>query len=469
MKAKFLKTLLITLAGILCLAGCTSNPSGGGGSGDGDGDGGGGGSGQDAGKITIAVVGDQSERDVIKAFIRGYNKIPGNENKKITATYMEDYDAYIEKTLRNKRGVLPDIIQVFDITSGYYTNADLDGRGNSLLIPLTSFMEKDGIDKTEIVDECVKITQSKNNSDDMYWVPRDYNKIVVAYNKEMFKIAGITKRPSDDWTWSQFRQVCQQLKDHEEEIKVYSKKDTFFPVDMNLNFQAVYYPVLESFGIKLIDSNTKECFGGDIEGAKSAWGKLLNMVVEGLASPADSKIPFANKQSAMMFITRPDLPNYVNGVGEDNIDFISLPKLEGLPSGSKSYIGMGLTGYGITTHCPKERQEAAWDFLKYIISVDGQNVFSETGSCIPCLKSMLTDENAIFRQYVSKNLNHDAFVAYPERDLFAGTFLKGLGAEEQRNVYNVIHDNALQNFFYNGEIDEGFFEEFKQMVEDELD
>ena len=82
---------------------------------------------------------------------------------------------------------------------------------------------------------------------------------------------------------------------------------------------------------------------------------------------------------------------------------------------------------------------------------------------------MLTDENAIFRQYVSKNLNHDAFVAYPERDLFAGTFLKGLGAEEQRNVYNVIHDNALQNFFYNGEIDEGFFEEFKQMVEDELD
>jgi len=282
----------------------------------------------------------------------------------------------------------------------------------------------------------------------------------------------ITKKsleiPSDDWTWGDFLEICETLKAHSDEIKEYSRKDVFYPVDMNLNFQAVYYPVLESYGIPLVDAKSKTCFGDDVDGAKEAWGKLLNMVVDGLAAPADNKIPFANKQSAMMFITRPDLPNYVNGVGQDNIDFLPIPAFEDLPEGNTSYIGMGATGYGITTHCPDAKKEMAWDFLKYIISEDGQNVFSKTGSCIPCLKSLLNAENAEYTKYISSDLNHHAFVAYPERDLFAGKFLDGLDPEHQRDVYNVIHDNALHNFFYNDEIDEDFFYEFQDLVEAEL-
>ena len=450
MKTKFVNLLFVSLSSVVCFSSCSKANS-------------------DPDTIKIAVVGDQSERDVLKAFIAGYKALPGNEDKKISPIYMEDYDGFIERTLRNKKGVLPDIIQVFDIKSGYYANADLDGAGNSLLIPISSYMKRDGIGESSLVDASVSITKCRIGSDEMYWVPRDYNKIVVAYNKEMFRLAGITERPSDDWTWGDFVEICETLKAHENEIMEYSRKDVFYPVDMNLNFQAVYYPFLESYGIPLVDAKTKTCFGDDLEGAKNAWGKLLNMVIDGLAAPADNKIPFASKQSAMMFITRPDLPNYVNGVGNNNIDFITLPTNEGLTDGQISYIGMGATGYGITTHCPDSKKEAAWDFLKYIISVDGQNVFSKTGSCIPCLKSLLSDENAEFRQYINKDLNHEAFVSYTERDLFAGKFLEGLDPEEQRDVYNVIHDNALHNFFYDGEIDEGFFAEFKDLVEAEME
>ena len=449
MKTKFITLLITSIASLACLTGCSNSSS-------------------DPGKLTIAVVGDQSERDIIKAFIAGYKALPGNEDKKISATYMEDYDDYIERTLRNRKGVLPDIIQVFDITSGYYTNADLDGAGNSLLQPISSYMKRDGIAESTLVDSSVAITKSRIGSNDMYWVPRDYNKIVIAYNKEMFRIAGITERPSDDWTWSEFVSVCQALKAHEDEILDYSKKDVFYPVDLNLNFQAVYYPILKSYGIDLIDAKTKKCFGGDVDGAKAVWGKLLNMVVAGLASPADNKVPFASKQSAMMFTPRPDVPNYVNGVGADNIDFISLPIYDDLSSGQTSYIGMGATGYGITTHCPDARKEMAWDFLKYIISEDGQNVFSKTGSCIPCLKSLLNDPNAEYAKYISKDLNHKAFVAYPERDIFAGKFLEGLKPETQRDVYDTIRVNALNKFFYNGEIDEGFYARFIELVEEDL-
>ena len=421
------------------------------------------------GVITIAIVSDNSESNTMTTFINGYKKIPGNENKKFKVVKMTNYGDYIFNSFLYDE--LADIVQVIDSTSEYYANADLDGSGTSLLQPLSSYMKRDGVKEEDFYESIIEMTKCKTGSNDVYWIPRDYNKVVCGYNKRMFDLAGVSY-PTDDWTWSEFYSICQQLKANEAAIKGYSGSATFYPVDMNLDFQAVYYPVLKSFGGELIDKQTRTCFGNTQEAvniAKSAWGMLLDMAgsdVKLANPPGGAQIPFTNKQAAMMFMVRPNLPTYVRGVGEDVIDFVSLPILEGIPSNSKSYIGMGCSGYGMTTACPDSKKEAVWDFLKYIVSVDGQNAFSAAGSGIPCLKALAEDPNAIFKQYLVKDgyyPNHDAFIAHPERDLPAN-YLKNFEVQKQLTIDKYVKDRTLGQFYKTTNRDK-YFADFKTNME----
>ena len=435
MKAKLPLLLAAAFTSVMTLAGCGGHNE------------------EDSGAITVAVLGDQIERNIIKTFITEYKKIPGNENKKISARYMNNYNDYIYNNALE--GTLPDIIQVFDYNCAYYANTDLDGAGHSLLLPISSYMTRDNVNESDLVDSVVSITKCKNNSSEMCWVPRDYNKVVVALNKNIFNAAGV-ELPSDTWTWADFLSTCDALKAKSNVIMQYTGKDFFWPVDMNLNFEAVYSPILKSYEVDLINPNTKKCFDNKTDEAKTIWGKLLNMVVDGLASvppKGEDKYPFSGKQSAMMFITRPDLPSYVESLGGSALDFVALPSYEDLNEGQKSYIGMGCTGYGMTPFCAKSKRDAAWDFLKFIISEDGQNAFSKMGSGIPCLKSLLNDPNAEFTKYISADINHHAFVAYPERDLLATYFLEGINTEKQGAIYKYFRDHVLKDFIESGDND----------------
>ena len=422
-------------------------------------------------EITIAVVSDNAEYTTIMNFVNSYKKQPGNEDKEFKVVKMTNYNDYVKNSISYDE--LADIVQVYDYNCEYYANADLDGAGTTLLQPISSYMSRDGIKESDFFESVIEMTKCKTDSNDMYWVPRDYNKVVCAYNKKIFDIAGVSY-PTDDWSWSDFVSICQQLKAKDEVIRTqYSKSGTFFPVDMNLDFPAVYYPILKTYGAELIDKATKTCFGDTDEKvnlAKTAWNKLLEPADNKLAvAPGGSQIPFTSKQTAMMFMVRPNLPTYVAGLGEDAIDFVTMPKYEGLAAGQTSYIGMGCTGYGMTTSCPEVKKEAVWDFLKYIISEDGQNAFSEAGSGIPCLVKLAEDENAVFKKYMvsdsNPSVNHEAFVAQPERDI-PMNFMKGFEVNKQITIDNYIKVRTLKDFFEPAEGRDAYFLKYKEKMEE---
>ena len=149
---------------------------------------------------------------------------------------------------------------------------------------------------------------------------------------------------------------------------------------------------------------------------------------------------------------------------QDNVH--TLPLYEDLPSGSKSYIGMGCSGYGMTTACPEEKKEAVWDFLKYIVSVDGQNAFSAAGSGIPCLKALAQNPNAVFKQYLVTDdyyPNHEAFIAYPERDLPAN-YLKNFEVSKQLTIDKYVKDRTLNSFYKTSDRDK-YFADYKTNME----
>lgn len=443
-KTKLLLLLATPLLSVTVLTGCNKNKT-------------------DKDTLTIAVA-DTKERKTLEVFIDGFKKLPGNENIKFKKVVMgKGYKSYIEDSFRDED--LADIVSVYDYDCEYYTNADLDGLGTSLLQPISEFMKRDGIKETDFYESVIEMTKCKTGSQDMYWVPRDYNKVVCAYNKKMFDAAGLNY-PTNNWTWSEFVSTLEALKAKEEVIKAeYWNAGTFFPVDMNLNFMAVHYPMLKTYGIDLIDKTNGTCFGNKMEEAKTAWGKFISIVDAGLApTPDESVIPFTSKQAAMMFIVRPNLPTYVDNLGGDAIDFVTLPKYDDISAAGKtSYVGMGCTGYGITTSCPDNKKELAWKFLSYVISEEGQNAFSEAGSGIPSLKKLATDENAAFKKYISKDMNHAAFIAEPERDV-PMNFLKGFQVEKQREIYDFIKNRTLKDFCEASDRD-AYYQQYKTEME----
>ena len=457
MKMKKSLLLVSSFLSLSALAGCSLTP---GVSGD---------------TLRVTVFG-KSEEDTMYYLIDEYRKLPGNEEKKFVVYNAGDgVDSYVKNAFLNDD--LCDVIQVFDFNCEYFTNHNNDGRGTSLLIPLTEFMQADGIREQDYFSSVIEMTKCRTNSDDMYWVPRDYNKVVCAYNKQLFDAAGVNY-PQEGWTWTQFKQTLQALKDNEEAMKIAVSRNPVYPADLNLKWEAVHYPLLKSFGGELIERSSETCFGDTTQKvtvAKEAYKVVLDLVKDGLifTPPKDDKVPFTNKQAAMMFITRPNLSNYIKGIGEGNIDFVSLPTYDtGLPEGSKSYIGMGCTGYGITTSCPKNRKDQAWDFLKFIFTEPGQNAFSASGNGVPCLKSLAYDENAIWRQYgvtESYHPHHEVFVANEDRDL-PMNFMKGFKTDSQLRIYNLIKAYLLHEFASNYKISDAKYDEivakFKKQMED---
>ena len=385
--------------------------------------------------LTVAVSPDPVEQTIIKTFIKAYQEQPGNENKKIQIVSISDnYDNWVNQQLYVDR--MSDVIQVYDYKAEYWTN-------QGLLAPISDYMDRDGLSEDDYFASVIEMTKSKAGEDNMYWVPRDYNKVVVVYNTKMFELAGIDP-PEDDWTFSDFREVCVKLQNAKPAITEYSGLENFWPANMNLDWAAVYYPVIKSYGGELIDVENSKAFKNP-DAVKQGINMLCSYADDALSvSYIDTMDPgsaFANKQCAMMFTARPNIPEYYDSL-DGEIDFVSFPRIEGT---EMSYIGMGCTGYGMTQSCPDSKKEFAWDFLKFIISEKGQEAFCVSGSGIPVLKSLAESETAAFRT-VYPGLNNDAFVSQAERDL-PMTYMKGFKPDKQLGIYSYLINNFLSTFY----------------------
>ena len=120
---------------------------------------------KDPDTISIAVVADTAEYKTMMNFVNKYKAIPGNENKKFKVVKMTNYNDYINNAFLYDE--LDDIVQVYDFSCEYYTNADLDGAGKSLLIPLSSYMSRDHINESDFYESIFEMTKCKTGSNEM--------------------------------------------------------------------------------------------------------------------------------------------------------------------------------------------------------------------------------------------------------------------------------------------------------------
>ncbi len=379
-----------------------------------------------SGKLRIAAPDVASHKSALNAFISSFNeKYPHIE---VEPTYIElnSYKASIGRVAAASVNNPANMYDVFWMSQDYINEwIDLD-----ILSPLDSLMDTDeSIVESDLNSQMLKVCSVDGK---LYLMPRDYNQVVLFYNKEMFDLARVDY-PKDEMSGAEFRTMCEQLATNissrldnrtNDYGAVYADCVNYI-VDCNVAWSSLDYPLVKSFGGSVVNEQGEVVFDSEETAAAIRyWRDLVITEIGGIRLAIDlvtgadrNGVQFRMQQSPIYLHSRSVMSDLLNeetmggqtylGIGADNLGVAALPNF-----GGEYAVGAGCSGYAMYKNCANGT--AAWQFLKHVVSIEGQNAYSVTGDCVPVRNSLLEDPTAAWRtclpELLGADFNHDAFI-----------------------------------------------------------
>ena len=304
---------------------------------------------------------------------------------------------------RNKN--VPDILvnNSFDM----FTLSD-----KGLLSDLTPYLEAEAADPestfniNDYYESYIKMGQA-NFDGEQYMIPRSADRVVCHYNKAIFKAAGVDMSlVKNGWTWDDFMKVCETLRkyyDSQDSMKNYTLVDPYF------TWEAVYNPIFESYGVEYYDENGEVALESD---ATENALKFIKSIIDNkyASKPSVEQAGMAGNKGCMLFhsqaasLMATELSVYYPDAEKvsDYYDVVTMPVIKG-----HEKIGCGAAGYSV--YDGSENKDLAWQFLKILLSKEGQNIMADCGSnYVPVRKDMAdytNPENHWGKGYEDLNLS----------------------------------------------------------------
>lgn len=377
------------------------------------------------GKTTVRVMcqNDPLEKELMMQWKRGFEA----QNSEINI-YVETFTGAYQNEMLRLIGAkdLPDITWM-----GGNVHANFSSNGH--YVDLRPYLERDGI-STDIFNEISLESTHYNSTDEGIWfIPRDYNEIVTYVNVDIFAQAGIEVPTPEEFDEKLFFEICGKLRAAYDEgkIKTAGKKDK--PVLLDMGWDPIGKAILASYNAYDYGPNGE--LGLETEDAKLAYKRVGEYVMRDYAyMPATSDSDqFTTQRCAFTFNVRPYLASAIKA----GVNVQALP----FPFAKTS---AGCSGYGICT--VSEVKDEAWEFIKYIISDEGQNIFGQSGMGVPSIESQWETTN--WNQYYKteeQGFNHSVFTT-PTRGLSEGTVNERVIDVNSINIYDPAkHLTILQN------------------------
>ena len=321
---------------------------------------------------------------------------------------------------RNKN--VPDILvnNSFDM----FTLSD-----KGLLSDLTPYLDAEAADPESTFDindyyeSYIKMGQA-NFDGEQYMIPRSADRVVCHYNKAIFKAAGVDMSlVRNGWTWDDFMTVCATLRkyyDSQDSMKAYTLVDPYF------TWEAVYNPIFESYGVEYYDENGEVALESDA--TENALKFIKSIIDNKYASrPSVEQAGMAGNKGCMLFhsqaasLMATELSVYYPDAEKvsDYYDVVTMPVIPG-----HEKIGCGAAGYSV--YDGSENKDLAWQFLRILLSKEGQNIMADSGSnYVPVRKDMADYTNPE---------NHWG-KGYEDLNLSAYTYNCGAGDDPDWNCY----------------------------------
>lgn len=247
------------------------------------------------------------------------------------------------------------------------------------LEPLDGYLEKSRLlKKRDFYPEAIEpfIWNGK-----LMCIPQNISSLVVYYNKDLFDQAGLPY-PAKGWTWLDFLAAAQVLtKDFDHD----GSRDQFGAgIEPSLIRLA---PFIWQAGGHLVDDRANPSTlvldqPGEIKaerffvGLQTVYHVVPNAEQE---SAEDSESRFMNGRLAMFFNSRRGVPTYRESVSFD-WDVAPLPRADFEVNILHS------DGYCLTS--ASQNKAAAWTFIEFANSVEGQTIIARTGRTVPSLISV---------------------------------------------------------------------------------
>ncbi len=395
---KFLTVLLALCIGLCCFAACGTRTEGDNGDDNGnggynpppvvDGD-------EEEGKtnLVVGITSDTSEREMMQAVIAAYEA----EHTDVNINIMQIAGNYSQQIVNlASSGELPDVYMNYDTLVGYLAESNVS-------LDLTEYLAQYGIAEGDFYPSIFELGRVNGK---VYMLPREYAHVVVYYNKEILQDAGVdTSVIRNGWTWEQFESVAAQL------VQKRGAVVTRYGADLQLNWPTTVLSYIYGMGGTLFSEDKTRCTIDD-PATVAAYQALKSKVDDGVYTNVfrAGTPTFLNGSVGMYFSVRTQANTVNRTLGEGNWDVVSFPEM----SGAEQYVGSGTTGYSVSSY--SEHRDAAIDFLMFMMSEEGMSVMAQTGLIIPSRMSMNTAD-AAWRNYPNADINQDAFVYMPERDM----------------------------------------------------
>ncbi len=350
-------------------------------------------------QITYMMWGAPEELDVWKQVVADFKAVYPEIKVDVQVS---DWDSYWTK-LNTLMGANtpPD---VFAMDAPLY----LDWQSRGVLLNL-----KPMIDQTPgFLDPFYPQTlQAYQVADGYYGLPRDFQTIVIFYNKDMFDEAKVPY-PTPDWTMEDLRATAKMLT---LDKNADGKTDQYgFAPDL-WDMELFWSEAIWAFGGDIISSDHTKSLIGEAN-ARKAWDFIDSMVKDGsIPKPTTAgeygEDMFQSKVAAMIPIGHWAVPGYVQaGI---NLGVAPMPKG---PAGQATSVNSA----GFVIAKQSNNPEAAWKFIQFALSGPGQKRLAELGFAIPVVKSVAESPAYLSSGNLDQQLFLDALQYSHMKPVFRG-------------------------------------------------
>jgi multiple sugar transport system substrate-binding protein len=339
--------------------------------------------------ISYMVWGAPEELEVWQTIVDEFEA--ANPNIKVNVE-VSDWDTYWTKLKTLLAANTPP--DVFAMDAPLY----LDYQSRGVLLNLQPF-----IDKTSgFLDGFYPVTlEAYKLPDGYYGMPRDFQTIVLFYNKDMFDAAGVAY-PTADWTYADLRAAAKELTidvDGDGTIDQYG-----FSADL-WDMELVWSEAIWSWGGEVINSDHTKTLIGE-PAAREAWQYFYDLMF------TDKSMPDANTTGqyggdlfqagmvAMTSIGHWAVPGYATA--DFKWDVAPMPTS---PTGGRA---TSVNSAGFVVAKESKYADASWEFVKYCLSETGQKRLTELGLAIPVLESVAN--SPVFLNQSMVDINQQVFL-----------------------------------------------------------
>lgn len=365
-------------------------------------------------------------------------------------TYMQSID-----TLAGANN-LGDVVFTYDTMSGLEVKS-------KMFMPLDEFIENDKEFKLADYDSAI-MDSARTYKNQVVFIPRSLDQMTLFINVDFFEKLGLESEiPTtakyganwENWTWDAMIEVCEKLRTAID--KEYGKNASQYnPVAAKFFYNAVYGPVVESFGGNCVDVENMDSGFNKTHPKYAKTIKALEWMQSLVARKlsANGEGNFQGGMTAMSCEVRTTVASCVKA--EINLAFAPLPKFTKNQTGldnAPTYVGFGSGGYAINAE--SKNKQLAWEFIKFTASEEGQTLIANNGACVPILNSMLT-ANASWMEVDSLKKEDGTYI---DQSAFLScgltrtpaTFARGVAVQDESTIYsdskNFISNSFAENNF----------------------